>query len=150
MRKKLNKKRGKRFLWRRLVKYIFRTVAKLKTKSCFPLNVNFNDFSEVSLRGYVHVDGYRLFISSKQNDFRYSKCIYNRQIKLWEKIKRLNLKDENTCWEEITARLPRGGKLEEGHLGTIRIMFSFHLTSPIFFAPCCTGRRTQQELMFLF
>ena len=61
--------------------FIFKTVAKRKlNKTCSPLNVDFNDFSDVSFRGRVHV----------------TPCIYNRQIKLWEKIKRLNLKDENT------------------------------------------------------
>ena len=113
----------------RLVQFIFKTVAKLTTKAVFHWTL----ILIISVK-LVFVDMTMsmdiVFISSNQNNFRYSRCIYNRQIKLWEKIKRLNLKDENTCWEKIIARLARGGNLEGGRLGTIRMMFSFHLISP--------------------
>ena len=124
----------------RLVQFIFKTVAKLTTKAVFHWTL----ILIISVK-LVFVDMTMsmdiVFISSNQNNFRYSRCIYNRQIKLWEKIKRLNLKDENTCWEKTTARLARGGKLERGRLGTIRMMFSFHLTSSIFFALFCAEER---------
>ena len=127
----------------RLVQFIFKTVAKLKTKAVFHWTL----ILMISLK-WVFVDMSMsmdiVFISSKQNNFRYSRSIYNRQIKLWEKIKRLNLKDENTCWEKITARLARGGKLEGDGLGTIQMMFSFHLNSPnIFFALFCAEERNR-------
>ena len=126
----------------RLVQFIFKTVAKLKTKAV----LHWTLILIVSVK-WVFVDMSMsmdiVFISLKQNNFRYSKCIYNRQIKLREKIKRLNLKDENTCWEKIIARLARWGNLEGGRLGTIRMMFSFHLTSSTFFALFCAEKRNR-------
>ena len=97
---------------KRCVRWKQRLIVRKKMKrgskaDCSPLNSDFNGFSDVSFRGRVHV-------SSNENNFRFSRCIYNRQIKLWKKIKRLNLKDENTWWEKINIRLARGGKEVEG------------------------------------
>ena len=141
-------KRGEKLILMRLVQFISKTVAKLKTKAVFHWTL----ILVISVK-WVFVDMSMsmdiVFISSKQNNFRYSRCIYNRQIKLREKIKRLNLKDENTCWEKITARLARGGKLEGDRLGTIRMMFSFHLTSSIFFALFC-AKESNRVCCFYF
>ena len=108
------------------------------------LFVHMENFSAVDrdaivlvLCGHVHVDGYRFIINFHQ--FRCFRWTYIRQIKLWDKIKRLNLKDKNTWWEKlkkITARLARVGKLR-GRLWTVPMMFSFHLTSTIFIPLCC-------------
>ena len=126
----------------RLVQFIFKTVAKLTTKAVFHWTL----ILMISVK-LVFVDMTMsmdiVFISSNQNNFRYSRCIYNRQIKLWEEIKRRNLKDGNTRWEKTTARLAMGGKLEGDRLGTIRMMFSFHLTSSIFFALFCAEERNR-------
>ena len=92
-------KRGEKLILMRLVQFIFKTVAKLTTKAVFHWTL----ILIISVK-LVFVDMTMsmdiVFISSNQNNFRYSRCIYNRQIKLWEKIKRRNLKNENTRWEK--------------------------------------------------
>ena len=77
-------------------------------------------------------------ISSNPKNFRYSKCIYNRHIKLWEKIKGLR---------ENNRSVSKAEKVERHSLGTIRMMFLFHLTNLI---RALVRIRPQQKLIFHF
>ena len=131
VRKKLHKKRLKMILMR-LVQFIFKTVAKLKTKAV----LHWTLILIVSVK-WVFVDMSMsmdiVFISLKQNNFRYSRCIYNRQIELWEKIKR-QLEGRKYLLRKNNRSVSEGRETGGGRLRTIRMMFSFHLTSSIFFA----------------
>ena len=89
------------------------------------MRVDFKDFSDVLLlRGHVHVDGYRFIINF--HHFRCFRWTYITQIKLWDKIKRLNLKDKNTWWEKvkkITARLAEGWEVKGAPLNSSNDVF---------------------------
>ena len=121
-------KRGEKLILMRLVQFIFKTVAKLKTKAV----LHWTLILIVSVK-WVFVDMSMsmdiVFISLKQNNFRYSRCIYNRQIELWEKIKR-QLEGRKYLLRKNNRSVSEGRETGGGRLGTIRMMFLFHLNSP--------------------
>ena len=81
-----------------------------------PWNADFNDFSDVCLRGHVHVDWYRFLVNSNQKSFVVTAAANTyKRAKLWKKIKRSNLKNESTGSKKkrkISARLSGERKVE--------------------------------------
>ena len=95
---------------------------KMKAKSCFSLNADFNNFSDVSLRGQVHVDGYRFFLSIRIEPKEYwlLQMLTQQTAKIWKKIKRCNLKNEKSCSEENKRSVSWGRKsAEKGGVGGV-------------------------------
>lgn len=100
---------------------------KMKAKSCFSLNADFNYFSELVFvdKPCRWISFFFLSVCIQAKEYWLLQMLTQHTAKIWKKIKRFNLKNKSTCSEENKRSVSRGGKCRGGRLGRIGMMFSF-------------------------
>lgn len=103
---------------------------KMKAKSCFSLNADFNYFSEL-----VFVDKsmsmdivFFLSVCIQAKEYWLLQMLTQHTAKIWKKIKRFNLKNKSTCSEENKRSVSRGGKCRGVALEELVWCFHFGLS----------------------
>lgn len=114
--------------WKRHL--IERKKHKMKAKSCFSLNADFNYFSEL-----VFVDKsmsmdivFFLSVCIQAKEYWLLQMLTQHTAKIWKKIKRFNLKNKSTCSEENKRSVSRGGKCRGVALEELVWCFHFGLS----------------------